>query len=76
MSLRQVQGLHAEPKSQDSSGKLISDEYELSLESLLYKKSKNTDMSFSMAKICFLPGAASPVPCSLTCLASVLFCFT
>lgn len=77
MSLRQVQGLHEEPKSQGSPGKLISDEYELSLESLLNKikkKSKNTNLPFSMGKIYFFPGAASPVPRSLTCLASG-FCF-
>lgn len=44
MSLRQVQGLdnglHEEPKSPSSPGKLISDEYELPLESLLYLKKK------------------------------------
>lgn len=81
MSLRQVQGLdnglHEEPKSPSSPGKPISDEYELPLEYLLYlKKKKNTNMPFSMGKICSLPGAASPIPCSLTCLACVLFCFT
>lgn len=78
MSLREFQGpacgLHEEPRSPSNPGKLISEEYKLPF---LYlkkkKKTKKTNMPLSEGTIYFLPGAASPIPCCLTCLASVLF---
>lgn len=79
ISLRQAQGpangLHEEPKSPSDPGKLLSEEC-WSLSYTKKKKSRNANMPFSMAKISFLPGAASPVSCSLTCLACVLSRFT